>query len=112
MAEYIIQLKASHFKDVIFGSNCECALARAIREQWGDDWRMALSHAFSKKSVRPKFVVKFREHDPKVPPAYEHEDFIQDSKKAKEHNFDGTVVRTITFSDTKQYQYGNREESN
>jgi len=95
--EHKITLKARHFRGAVFGNNADCALARAIREEWGVHWRMAITHAYALKPWDLRRFVLSPVHEDIG--QYRPERYKEDKAKAELASFDDTPIREIVFAD-------------
>lgn len=77
----ILELKAEHFKDTKYWCN-KCAIGKAFNEEFG--YYPSVGKSFIEtKEARLEFS------------SYDDFEFVADKKKAKKHNWDDTVIRTI-----------------
>ena len=85
-----LELKAKHFKDVVFASICDCAVANAAQELFDTQWVMEGVTTINISTDEGSFNFL---HD-----YYGEAMFKQDSTLAKMNNYDDTVIRTLTLT--------------
>lgn len=81
-----LPLRAKHFKAKTFTDNCNCGIANSAKEM------------FNTQSVTELINQVFVNDQSYRHDWYGHVDYWDDYKKAASHNFDETIIRTITLT--------------
>lgn len=82
-----LELLALDFKGALFESNLICAISKACRRQLSVERVSEGCDIVGLDGL--KYTHRF----------YGYGDFLRDSTKAEKHNFDNTVIRTLTLTE-------------
>lgn len=87
----ILYLKARHFKDTDYEDNCNCALAKAAKEQLKEE---DISEGVGRLHILDGNTVK----ETYIHELYTPSEFNEDLANAKAYKFTDTVVREVILT--------------